>query len=159
MRAALPVVLLVERAQHRHGEAARLDVLAHEAVDVVAVRREQGDAARAERLEGRERGGDRRGARHAGARRADPGEHLLLADHHRGGGAAERDHIERQAGQDDLGRLGEARLHRRERRGRDRRLVQDAALVEGDAREIEQPAKLVLHGLIGREHDQADRGA
>ena len=95
----------------------------------------------------------------SGLHRADALEDLLLADRHRGGGAAIGHDVERAAGQDHVGCGGDPRFHGAQRLGRDLGIVEDAALIEGDAgKPCHDGAPFMLDGEVGGEHQEAEPG-
>ena len=89
----------------------------------------------------------------------DFGENVILAEHHRRRSTTEADDVELQTGQDEVEARRNPRPDRTQGLGRDLVVVEDARLVEGDARRADQRPKFVFHRLIGRQYDEPDRGA
>ena len=150
------VHLLVEGAEDRHLIAMAGDIGAHLLVHIAAIGGQHADAPRAERVEGGKGGADRvrdRGVRLCrGKALRDP----VGAKHDRGRGAAIGQHIEPVAGKDARGRVGQQRLHRRQRLRRHPRVVGDAGHEQIDTFHRDHGAEFVFDGVVGGQHNQPD---
>src|SRR5271154_5928656 len=153
------IVAAVEGGGGGDVDSAGAEIGDERGVDLGRIRGQEPDRLCAKRAEGGEGGGDRGRAGDAWAAFMDFVEHRRFAEGHRRRRAAERDHVELEARQNQRDARRDPRPNGAQGVGPYLGVVEDARLVERDAGQIDEGAELVLHRLVGRQNDEADRRA